>query len=122
MAAGGQFEPTSADENLMEVFHKMQERRSAEAGPERINDTTVEVTGGPAPEQAPSWWQGVWSSIERRLHTQTSQMERMFGLQAERMNTLEARLEQETRKSREALNSMPDQQRGEEARQGHGAH
>lgn len=54
-------------------------------------------------------WKGAWSSIERKMETQTSQTERMFGLKAERMNSLEARLEQEAAKSREAMNAMHEQ-------------
>lgn len=86
---------TCCTKHFTEAFDKIQETRRAEAGPEPCNGAMMEVTTEPAPEQPLRWWHGAWSSIEREFDTQTSQMERMLGLQAERMNTLEARLEQE---------------------------
>lgn len=57
-------------------------------------------------EQSPAWWLGAWSSFERKLDNSQSRAERIFQLQSGRIDTTEARLEAEARKSEEALKNV----------------
>lgn len=83
---------TKCTNNFMEAFDRMQEKDKRDDEPESISDMDV---GSAAAGTASRWWQEAWPSIKQKLNSQTTQRERMFGLQAERMNAGEARLEQE---------------------------
>lgn len=104
--------------NLMEAFGQMQERNKAatEEEPELATQEDRELIaemdfaeGG----QSLAWRASAWGAIERKHYTQTTQIERMFGLQTQRRDSLEARLKAEVTKCRAAMQAQGRPTRGD---------
>lgn len=72
--------------NLIEVFDQLNEQTGM--------------------EKAPSWWSSAWGAIERKLDSQTAQMEKFFAPQSQRTSSCEQRLKTEAVQSRNAMQPM----------------
>lgn len=57
-------------------------------------------------DQPPAWWQGVWNNLDSKLDGTHGRMEHLVQLQSSRMDSIEARLEMEARRSKDAMKDM----------------